>query len=541
MEEEIWLKERYRPEEILGEGGFGTIWLVYDRQKENRAALKIFRRAGGQREAEILAEARGIPGVVNLLDSFREGETEYLAMEYLEGGSLKEYVKREGTVPDKKALELLLPVLQTVTALHSRGIIHCDISPDNLIFDREGHLTLIDFGAALRRGEPREEKELKAAYAPGELYQEKEKIGPWTDLYAVCALWYELVTGRKVPPAPERLQKDSLQPASAYVRADSRQEQAFLRGLNLEIQKRYFSGENLLAGLGFTEKISGEQEKALREQWGELWIRITTETERTAAAGRAGETRRKMRRLLAAAGGLAAALLAAFFGFRWYADSHPRKVLEWKLRCDRRAAAELEPEKIVSSDSQEYREALAFLKEHAYESEEDVVSTYRFLPEALEGWEYPGETAGSLPVREETARLALDLLMGEEGQEETRNFNGFVTVYTEEDWYPVYASLNWEISWSYGEDTAGMYVDYVTGMVTYLYISSGDAETIRSFLLEVLAEVSPISCLTGEETEEMLRYLLDTEEYISIWLNEKCSVSLSLGYEDQITAAITAR
>ena len=541
MGKEIWLRDRYHLETVLGEGAFGTVYLAEDRQENRKAALKAFRSFGESREGELLLKARGIPGVPLFLDSFQEEGTLYLAMEYLEGGSLKDYLKKEGTLADRKALELLLPVIETAAALHSRGIIHCDISPDNLIFDGEGRLNLIDFGAAVEKGESREEKELKAAYAPMELYQEKEKIGPWTDLYSICALWYEMVTGRKVPSAPERLQKDSLQPASAYVKTDPVQERAFLRGLQLEIQKRYFSGENLMKALGFPGKLSGEQEKAMRECWGELWIAVTTETERAAASGKAGERRRKIQRILAGAGIFAAAFLAAFFCFRRYLDTHPEKVLEWKLARDRRQAAGLEPKKIVARDSEEYREALAFLKEHAYESEEDVVSTYRFLPEDLKGWEYPGKTAGSLPVTEETAKLALDLLLGEEGQEERRNFNGFVAVYTEAEWYPVYTSLNWEISYSYGEDTAGIYVDSVTGMVTYLYISSGDPETIQAFLLELLPEVSPVSCLTEEETEEMIRYLLDTKEYTSIWLNEKCSVSLSLGYEDQITAGITAR
>ena len=246
MGKEIWLRDRYHLETVLGEGAFGTVYLAEDRQENRKAALKAFRSSRESREGELLLKARGIPGVPLFLDSFQEEGTLYLAMEYLEGGSLKDYLKKEGTLADRKALELLLPVIETAAALHSRGIIHCDISPDNLIFDGEGRLNLIDFGAAVEKGESREEKELKAAYAPMELYQEKEKIGPWTDLYSICALWYEMVTGRKVPSAPERLQKDSLQPASAYVKTDPVQERAFLRGLQLEIQKRYFSGENLM-------------------------------------------------------------------------------------------------------------------------------------------------------------------------------------------------------------------------------------------------------------------------------------------------------
>ena len=87
--------------------------------------------------------------------------------------------------------------MKAAAGLHSKGIVHCDISPDNLLFAADGKLSLIDLGAAARKGGVRTEKELKPGYAPMELYQEKEKIGPWTDIYAFCAVWYEMVTGRK--------------------------------------------------------------------------------------------------------------------------------------------------------------------------------------------------------------------------------------------------------------------------------------------------------------------------------------------------------
>ena len=102
-----------------------------------------------------------------------------------------------------------MPVMEALMHLHSRGILHGDISPDNLLFDKNGSLKLIDFGAALQKGETRREKNLKEGYAPVEQYQDKEKIGPWSDIYALCAVWYEMVTGHKVPSAPERAKKEN--------------------------------------------------------------------------------------------------------------------------------------------------------------------------------------------------------------------------------------------------------------------------------------------------------------------------------------------
>lgn len=544
MDEEktIWQRGRFRTERILGEGAFGIIFLADDVREKRKVAIKQYKSDRFSEEPELLLQVREIPGVVRALENFQEDGREHLVMEYLDGGSLKEYLKKVRTVSPEKALEILTPVLHTAAALHGRGILHCDISPDNLMFDGQGKLKLIDFGAAVTKGSFREEKELKAGYAPVELYLEKEKAGPWTDIYALCAVWYEMVTGKKVPPAPERLKKDILLPPSAFVKVDPKLEEAFRRGLSLEIQQRYFSVENLAARLSVSGLENPALGAAMRELWGELWIRITTEAERTAASGIAGgRMRRKLKFVLGMAAGLTAAFLLARGGIRWYEDSHPEKVLERRLRREREEADRLERKMVVAADSEEYRDVLAFLEENSYEIDRGYISTYRILPEALEGWEYPGETAGSFPVKAETAKQVLDQFMGEEGRQENRRFNGYINVYTEKDWYPVKVYLNWEETFSYGEDSAGVYSDYVTDLVDYMYLSSGDEDRIREFLREMLPVVSPESRLTDQEIEELIQHVAGGQDYISIELNEKCAVSLSAGYEDQITAIFTAR
>lgn len=113
--------------------------------------------------------------------------------------------------------------------------------------------------------------------------------------------------------------------------------------------------------------------------------------------------------------------------------------------------------------------------------------------------------------------------MGEEGRQENRRFNGYINVYTEKDWYPVKVYLNWEETFSYGEDSAGVYSDYVTDLVDYMYLSSGDEDRIREFLREMLPVVSPESRLTDQEIEELIQHVAGGQDYISIELNEKCS------------------
>ena len=109
-----------------------------------------------------------------------------------------------------------------------------------------------------------------------ESYQEKDKIGPWSDLYAVCAVWYEAVTGHKVPAAPQRVKRDHIRVPSDFVKVPDQMEQAFMRGLSVDIQSRYFSIVNLLHQLDLQEETDDEEESAaIRKIWGDSWIRIT--------------------------------------------------------------------------------------------------------------------------------------------------------------------------------------------------------------------------------------------------------------------------
>lgn len=92
----------------------------------------------------------------------------------------------------------------------------------NLIFNKEGQLKLIDFGAAKNKKKEKEEQYCKGGYTAPEQYLEKEFVGPWSDVYSLCAVWYEMLTGIKVPPAVERLQKDRLKNMTMALKCQSK-------------------------------------------------------------------------------------------------------------------------------------------------------------------------------------------------------------------------------------------------------------------------------------------------------------------------------
>lgn len=524
------LSGRYVIGRVLGEGAFSVTYIAYDNKEQMPVAVKVFSGNGLEEETAILEKAEDIPAIVRKKEFFREKGMSCLVMEYLEGESLREYMKKRRQIPAQEAAEILLPVMQALVALHARGIVHLDISPDNLIFAGKGNLKLIDFGAAQEKGKGRESKELKENYAPAELYQEKEKCGPWTDLYSICAVWYEMVTGHKVPPAPERLKKDSLKPADAYVNVSGEMGDAFYRGLSIDIQKRYFSLENLLEQFCISEvRISPKESEQLRKVWGDLWIEITTQVERSLQED---VRREKIRRIIRPAVGILLGLVAAGAvtgGSLWaYCETHPDEVLAYAQRQDQEEAQHLEKKVIEDARSEEYKEAVAFLKKNAYEKEEtDYISTYRMSAQSLKNWKYAGDQAGVFPVKADTARKAMDLFMGKKAENNRQIFNGYIQVYEQEKREPVSCQINWEERWSYGDNAVYMCYDLVTEFVTQFSFTSEDEEEAKRFLLEMLPMVSPESCLTEEEIGELFQALEEKEEFISIILNAKCQVSIS--------------
>lgn len=328
MEKENWLleetllHEKYQIKKVLGQGGFGITYLAYDQTLQQNVAIKeyfpvkIVRRLGntlreGQGEYELSATAMVYPqngqeekylnGMKNFLeeaqvlfgkfdveglaavkDYFEENGTAYIVMEYLSGPTLQEYEKEhKGKISEKQAEILLEPVINALAYIHSIGIVHCDISPDNLIFNKEGQLKLIDFGAAKNKKKEKEEQYCKGGYTAPEQYLEKEFVGPWSDVYSLCAVWYEMLTGIKVPPAVERLQKDRLKNMTMASEVSEQTNNILKKGLSLEIQKRHFSVLNLScdikSNMESKEEIKKQYMKDTRFVWGTLWLQITTD------------------------------------------------------------------------------------------------------------------------------------------------------------------------------------------------------------------------------------------------------------------------
>ena len=263
---------RYTIEGVLGQGGFGITYLGIDELHEKKVAIKEFFPQGivtrnieyqdtvtvtfvGEKdnyekgkerflkEARTMAKFSKDKGIVKALDFFEINNTAYIVMEYLEGVTLKQYLRENKRIDAEDLVELLVPLIESLDEIHSQGLIHRDISPDNIMVLPDGRIKLMDFGAArdyTEFGEKSLSIVLKPGYAPPEQYQTHGVQGPWTDIYALCATMYKCITGENPPDAIERVMDDHLKKISAFgIPVLPQIEEAIIKGMSVAANDRY--------------------------------------------------------------------------------------------------------------------------------------------------------------------------------------------------------------------------------------------------------------------------------------------------------------
>lgn len=263
---------RYVIQEVLGQGGFGITYLGIDKLYGNKVAIKEYypqkiamRKAqyedvvtvtsieeknnynkGKKRfldEAQVMARFNKNEGIVKILDFFEANNTAYIVMEYLEGITLKQYLGKYGVIQFRNLIEMMLPLLEALIEIHSQGLIHRDISPDNIMVQHNSKLKLMDFGAArdyTESGNKSLTVILKPGYAPPEQYQTHGVQGPWTDIYALCATIYKCLTGITPPDAIARVMDDKFKkPDQLDGKLSPDIKKILWKGMNIFPEERY--------------------------------------------------------------------------------------------------------------------------------------------------------------------------------------------------------------------------------------------------------------------------------------------------------------
>ena len=288
---------RYTIEGVLGQGGFGITYLGMDELHEKPVAIKEFFPQGivtrnieyqdtvtvtfvGEKdnyekgkerflkEARTMAKFSKDKGIVKALDFFEINNTAYIVMEYLEGVTLKQYLRENKRIAAEDLVELLVPLIEALDEIHSQGLIHRDISPDNIMVLPDGRIKLMDFGAArdyTEFGEKSLSIVLKPGYAPPEQYQTHGVQGPWTDIYALCATMYKCITGENPPDAIERVMDDHLKKISAFgISVLPQIEEAIIKGMSVAANDRYQNVGDFCEDLygGYEENSEPEAEES---------------------------------------------------------------------------------------------------------------------------------------------------------------------------------------------------------------------------------------------------------------------------------------
>lgn len=291
----VILKERYKIEEVIGAGGFGITYRAWDPLLQSYVAIKEYYPSGiatrsadsskvcvpvGQeqreyhrgrirflKEAQDVARFQSEPNIVSIYDYLEENDTAYMVMEYLHGCTLKQYIREHGGRLDTDhILHICLLVLDALAVVHKAGMIHRDISPENIFICEDLTVKLIDFGAAKQvylDGEQTMSVVLKPGYAPPEQYAKKDKQGPWTDIYALGATLYFAATGEKPEKSFGRVLEDTIKPVCEVNPEIPRaMSQVIMRAMSVKIEDRYQTVEAMREAL-----LAGEGQNAQMEPY----------------------------------------------------------------------------------------------------------------------------------------------------------------------------------------------------------------------------------------------------------------------------------
>ena len=274
------LQDRYVLGKVLGQGGFGITYIAWDQRLEKPVAVKEFfptsfaaRMTGcndiscfddesrhyfesGMKnmldESRRLAQFTNLKNVVQVLDCIEENGTAYIIMELLRGETVQDILRRDGKMSLEQSMGIMMPILQALEEIHRTGLVHRDVSPDNIFLCEDGQAKLLDFGAA-RIASGLDHKTLsimlKKGFAPIEQYNTHGTQGSFTDVYAVCATLYKMLTGVTPEDSLSRMTQDKLRPVSDMVSIPKSIERILQKGMAVQASDRIQTAGELYARL----------------------------------------------------------------------------------------------------------------------------------------------------------------------------------------------------------------------------------------------------------------------------------------------------
>lgn len=269
------IHKRYIIGQEISSGGFGIVYKALDSKYNTIVAVKEYFPSGlvnrllgendvvlvaGKRakefdygkkrfidEARSIAQFNGNPNIVSVFDYFEENNTAYIVMEYLDGQTLSEHIQQQkGPLPYPFCLGVAIDICAALTAIHREKIVHRDVSPDNIMICKNGSVKLFDFGAARFSAEVTSAVTIvvKPGFAPPEQYEQVNRQDARTDIYALGATLYYVMTGVKPEESTDRKVKDTLvEPSRLNKQIPENVSIAIMRAMSVEPQYRYATAD----------------------------------------------------------------------------------------------------------------------------------------------------------------------------------------------------------------------------------------------------------------------------------------------------------
>ena len=332
------LDERYEIQEIIGAGGMAVVYKATDHRLNRFVAVKILRdelARDGEFRSRFQTEAQAVamlshPNIVSVYDVSHSDNVEYIVMELIEGVTLMQYMQKKGALGWKEALHFSVQISKALEHAHSKGIVHRDIKPQNIMIIRDGSIKVADFGIAALEStqEQRSSQTVGSVHYIAPEQARGEQPDTRSDIYSLGVVMYEMLTGR-MPYDGETAEQIALKHIAGIavppqeINPDIPDELAriTLRAMNADINARYQSASELLADL---EEFRKQQAAANRTSSdGEEGFEVVPDVEPIGRTGEMSEAkyarRRKRSRKVSIMSGAVGVLvfMVAVFVFLW--------------------------------------------------------------------------------------------------------------------------------------------------------------------------------------------------------------------------------
>lgn len=288
------LQNKYIVGRPLGQGGFAITYLAWDINLGVKLAIKeyfpldlVYRIPGNNlviahsksqdaifahdmekflQEARTLARFMDHPNIVSVADFFQANRTAYLVMHYIEGMTMRQHLAHSGEkLPFNTTMKIMMPVMDALLVIHEAGLLHRDVSPENIIISQKGRVLLIDFGAARTSASSKDDSlsvVMKPGYTPEEQYRSRGVQSPATDIYAVAATIYRTITGQMPPNSLDRLAEDTIVPPTQLdAEIDQTTEIAILKAMDVKSSNRFQSIAEFQQALMQAKPAPGKEKK----------------------------------------------------------------------------------------------------------------------------------------------------------------------------------------------------------------------------------------------------------------------------------------